>query len=154
MTRPSENTSDWNFGRPTRLLRRDVPDGAGARRLQRALRDLREAEVRELQLVARKQDEVVGLDVAVNHARSVRVRHRRKRLLDQIRSADSVDSRLRMRPLERALAERHRDHEPSVDERRVANRQDVRMLEPMREPRLALEVHEEVARSSRSRAES
>src|SRR5690606_13789956 len=44
------------------------------------------------------------------------------------------------------LAERHRDHETAVDERSIADRQDVRMLEAMSEPRLAFEVLEEVLR--------
>ncbi len=66
------------------LLGRDVADRAGARRLQRALRDLREAEVRELELIVREQDEVVGLDVAVDDVGAMRVRHGRERLLDEL----------------------------------------------------------------------
>ena len=79
----------------------------------------------------------------MNDVGAVRVRDRRERLLDELqrrlrREAPPHAAR------ERALAERHRNHEPVRDERRVANRQDVRMLEPMGEPRLALEVDEEV----------
>ncbi len=141
MTSPSEKTFGLEHGPPHRLLRGDVADRARTRGLDGVLRDLGETEVGQAQLVVRKQDEVVGLDVAVNDAEPVGVGHGGQRLLGQ--GQGRLRRKAATHPLrERAFAERHGDHEMPLDERGVADRHDIRVLELRREPRLALEVHE------------
>ncbi len=55
------------------LLRRDIAYGARARRLDCPLGDLGEAEVRQTDLTRAEENEIVGLDVAMNDSGKMRV---------------------------------------------------------------------------------
>ena len=110
------------------LLRRNVIDGAGARRLERTQADLGEPEVAELQLVTREQDVILGLDVTVNDLVLVGMREGCDSLAGQVQrtrcrnaALDAIRKRL--------FAQLHRDHEVVIDIARVEHRQDVRVLQ-------------------------
>ena len=106
---------------------------------QRPLRHLRHAEVGEPQPVALEQDEVVGLDVAVDDPLAVGVADGRQHLPGE------VDGRVERQPAVQPLVERHQppgrdDDEELVDELRVLERQDVGVLHPRDQPHFLAEV--------------
>ncbi len=110
------------------LFRRNVIDRTGAGRFQGAQADLRESEVAELQLVTRKQDEILGLDVAMDDLVLVRMREGGDGLARQVqrpRRRDAALDTIR----ERLFAEFHRDDEMIIDVAGIEYRQDVRVLQ-------------------------
>jgi hypothetical protein len=135
------------------LLGRDVVDRADphARLRQPALRAgvLGEAEVGEVGVigaVAVGDQDVGGLDVAVDEPARVRDVERAADLHEDRRGAAWVEpaGALDERAQVGALDEAHRDEQQAVDLARVVDRHDVRVLERRGDPRLALEALAEV----------
>ena len=103
----------------------------------------RDAEVGEHGHAVLGQQDVLGLHVAVHHARAVRVRERLGAASRVIRSASATrQPALALEPLAERLAAdvRHGEPEPAVVLARIVDRADVGVLEPRGRRDLAAEA--------------
>lgn len=111
-----------------RLFGRYVIDRSRARGFQCTKIQFREPEVGQLQLVVRKQNEILWLDVAMNDLVLMSMRHRSQCLTGQVEGSCCRSSTFN--PVrQRFNAKFHRNNKTIPDVARIHHRQNVRMLE-------------------------
>ncbi len=111
-----------------RLFGGYVINRSRARGLQCSKIQFRKSEIGQLQLVVRKQDEILWLDIAMNNLVLMCVRHRSQCLTCQVQRPCYRDSTFN--PIrQRFNAKLHRNNKAISDVARIHYRQNVRMLE-------------------------
>ena len=128
-----------------RLFRRHVTQRSGAAGVDRHAGRLGDPEIAQPRVQFPEQHHVLRLDVAVDDAVFVgggggvdQLRQDVMRVLERHPTLQPVVQRL--------LCQRRDDHEISVDERRIADRQDVGVVQPHRHLRLAAELVDQLLR--------
>ena len=119
---------------------------AGLREARRV--DARDAEIGDLDLAARGQDQVRGLDIAVDHAARVRDVERQQQLRHDGHDVRQVEARLavEVRAQARAFDVFHRDEGDVFVLAVLVDADDVGMVQPPGGARLVLEAADELGR--------